>query len=232
MPNLRIPDSSIRAVSGLSGVTEQGDLGSNTIATGSANALLSGSGHFVNSPQSFFAMFGQANQMNTDAGLAMGVNALVSDVAGFAQANTSFALIGDAQYERLLAKLLTNAGAPSGDLVAHAAPVLNTHFIGDNAAFGFVGFVSAIDRVSLDGKIWRVDGMVRKPGGTGTPVIVTAGTKAVVAENNPAGTGTFDVNYLAGAGAEQEYLRINVTQGAGANDVRWVSTTHLYEIRG
>lgn len=225
MPNLRslIQSANVQGVGDNS--TEQGELNSNTIDPAAEGSFISGKLHQVQADAVFAAAFGQNHFVGAGNIFMMGIQGSSQNPISMVHAHEADTHFGDRQHERTVAKASSTV-ASSPVLMNDSVLTTPTHLVGEDTAQGFEVWITAQDSVNGDAKVWRLTGMVKRVG-LGL-VTVHNLVKTVIAENNAASTGTWDVTIQPSA--TNGFVEYEVTQGAG-NPGEWFATTHFYEVR-
>lgn len=240
MPNLRalgaqplVGPSISEDANGWDGLILTGNVASHIFDGGlidASDAFVSGQAHTLQGSSNLSQMFGSGHAVSAGAAFIHGINGNGSEVAQYSQGNGAFAVLGDAQYTRLISKGTSTNGVPIIVLVAHAAPAVHTHSIPNNTSWQMKIAFTAIDEVTQDIKTWEVNALVSR-GGAGTANVVTGLTKAVLAETTPGTTAAWDVSLVPQPiGPNENYIQLGADQGATPNNVRWLAVSKITEL--
>jgi hypothetical protein len=226
------------ATSVASGVRSFVGGGSANAATALETAVLSGSGNtataqWATSLGTFCTASGTASfaagNVNTASGVVStvpGGNSGLADLYGmFTHASGRFALVGDAQFSRMVLRTVTLDGTPTQLIADGGAGSATTRVtIPNNTGFRFHVLVMARDTSGANSAWWDIRGGVIKDTTALSTTIV--GNNAV---DNGATPGAAGWTVTATADTTNGALAITVTGALGVT-IRWVAAVHLVRV--
>jgi hypothetical protein len=226
------------ATSVASGVRSFIGSGSANAATALETAVVSGSGNvataqWATSLGTFCNATGTASfaagNVNTASGVVStvpGGNSGIADLYGmFTHASGRFALVGDAQFSRMVLRRVTLDGTPTQLTADGGAGSATTRVtIPNNTGFRFHVLVMARDTSGANSAWWDIRGGIIKNTTAGSTTLI--GVNAV---DNGATPGAAGWTVTATANTTNGALAITVTGALGVT-IRWVAAVHLARV--